>query len=99
MARYDLYRNADGDSYFLDIQSDLLGHLNTRVVVPLLPPNLAPTPGRRLNPSFVIAGKNYVMVTQFMSAVSASELPEAQGDLYHHHDDIVAALDLLFHGF
>jgi toxin CcdB len=99
MARYDLYPNVEGDAYLLDVQCDLLGHLNTRVVVPLLPPNIAPMPGRRLNPIFIIDGKDYVMVTQFISAVTNSELRQANGNLSKHHDDIVAALDMLFQGF
>ncbi|MFA6156595.1 CcdB family protein [Mesorhizobium sp.] len=99
MARYDFYRNADGNGYLLDVQSDLLGGLSTRVVIPLMPPNIAPIPGRRLNPTFAINGKDHVMVTQFMSAFTASELPDAEGNLSKHHDDIVAALDMLFQGF
>jgi toxin CcdB len=99
MARYDLYRNAEGYGYLLDVQSDLLEGLGTRVVIPLMPPNIAPVPGRRLNPTFAIDGKDHVMVTQFISALTASELPDAEGNLSRHHDDIVAALDMLFQGF
>lgn len=99
MARYDLYRNDREGIYLLDVQADLLDHLNTRVIVPLLPPDVAPAPGRRLNPAFVIEGKKYIMVTQFVSALSTPELPPATGNLSRHHDDIVAALDMLFQGF
>ena len=99
MARYDLYRNSEGNGYLLDVQSNLLEGLSTRVVVPLIPPNTAPVPGRRLNPTFTIDGKDHVMVTQFMSALTASELPDAEGNLSRHHDDIAAALDMLFQGF
>lgn len=99
MARYDLYRNAEGYGYLLDVQSDLLEGLGTRVVVPLMPPNIAPVPGRRLNPTFAIDGKDHVMVTQFISALTATELADAEGNLSKHHDDIVAALDMLFQGF
>lgn len=49
MARYDFYRRAEGDGYLLDVQADLLKSLNTRVVIPLMPPNMAPVPGRRLD--------------------------------------------------
>ncbi|CAM5429606.1 hypothetical protein TMEC54S_03045 [Thauera mechernichensis] len=38
MARFDVYRNSAGEGFLLDVQADLLSHLNTRVVVPLLPP-------------------------------------------------------------
>jgi toxin CcdB len=99
MARYDIYRYPDDDGYLLDVQSDLLAHLNTRVVVPLLPPKVAPKPGRRLNPVFAINAKNYVMVTQFMSSFTAMELGDAAGNLSRHHDEIVAATDMLFQGF
>ncbi|TPJ67329.1 MULTISPECIES: CcdB family protein [unclassified Mesorhizobium] len=99
MARYDLYRNSDGNGYLLDVQSDLLERLSTRVVIPLMPPDIAPVPGRRLNPTFPIDGKDHVMVTQFMSALTASELLDAEGNLSRHHDDIVAAIDMLFQGF
>ncbi|TPM46948.1 plasmid maintenance protein CcdB [Mesorhizobium sp. B2-3-2] len=81
------------------VQSDLLEGLSTRVVIPLMPSNIAPVPGRRLNPSFAINGRDHVMVTQFMSALTASELPDAEGNLSRHPDDIVAALGMLFQGF
>jgi len=99
MARYDFHRSEGSDGYLLDVQSDLLERLDTKVVVPLLPPDMAPVPGRRLNPIFRIGGKDHVMVTQFISALTASELRAAEGNLARHHDDIVAALGMLFQGF
>jgi hypothetical protein len=39
------------------------------------------------------------MVTQFASAVRASELEEPVASLEHQHGRIVAALDMLFQGF
>ncbi|TIU84565.1 MAG: hypothetical protein E5W01_16760 [Mesorhizobium sp.] len=47
----------------------------------------------------MINGSDHVMVTQFMSALMAFELPAAEGNLSSRHDDIVAALDMLFQGF
>lgn len=99
MARYDFYLNTESGGYLLDVQSDILEGLSTRVVVPLMPPKIAPVPGRRLNPTFAINGKDHVMVTQFVSAFSVSELRNPEGNLSRHHDDIVAALDMLFQGF
>ncbi|ESY12876.1 CcdB family protein [Mesorhizobium sp. C386A] len=99
MARYDFYRSTESDGYLLDVQSDMLEGLSTTVVVPLMPPEIAPLPGRRLNPTFAINGKDLVMVTQFVSAFSASELRMPEGNLSRQHDDIVAALDMLFQGF
>jgi toxin CcdB len=99
MSRYDLYRAPDGDDYFLDVQANLVGVLNTRVVVPVLRPRVAPFPARRLNPIFEINKQKYVMVTQFISAVAASELGEVKDNLRQHHDQIISALDMLFQGF
>ncbi|WP_227510191.1 CcdB family protein, partial [Marinobacter excellens] len=61
MARFDIFENKDGAGYLLDVQSDLLSGLNTRVVVPLLPKSSAPTPAQRLNPVFNIEGQEVVM--------------------------------------
>ena len=51
MARFDVFENKSGAGFLLDVQSDLLGGLNSRVVVPLLPKALAPSPAHRLNPA------------------------------------------------
>ena len=56
MARYDIFARVEGDGYFLDCQADLLSHLNTRFVVPLLAPDIAPKPAGRLNPQFFVDG-------------------------------------------
>jgi toxin CcdB len=56
MARFDVYRNAGGTGYLLDVQSDLLRGFNTRVVVPLLPLTEFPKPAKRLNPVFEVEG-------------------------------------------
>ena len=81
------------------MQTDLLYGLHTRVVVPLLPEENAPRPARTLNPVFEIAGTGHVMATQFLSAVPASILRTAVGNLRDHSDDVTRALDMVFHGF
>ncbi len=97
--RYAVHPNLQGPGYLLDVQSEVLQSLNTRIVVPLLPRADAPIPAARLNPVFTIAGSDYVMVTQFMAAVPLSSLQEPEGSLLAQHDRIVAALDMLFQGF
>lgn len=98
MARFDIYPNPDGAGYLLDIQADLLGGLNTRVVVPLLPVDAAPAPAKRLNPVFDIHSERHVMVTQFLSAVPASILRTSVASLAQHDTDITGALDILLTG-
>ncbi|TVS19338.1 MAG: plasmid maintenance protein CcdB, partial [Gammaproteobacteria bacterium] len=74
MARFDVFENEGGAGYLLDVQSDLLSGLNTRVVVPLLPQFSAPSPAQRLNPVFSIEDQKLVMATQYMAAVPEKEL-------------------------
>ncbi|NGX16813.1 CcdB family protein [Wenzhouxiangella sp. XN24] len=99
MARFDIFKNEDEAGYLLDVQSDLLSGLNTRVVVPLLPQSSAPSPAQRLNPVFRIEGQELVMATQYMAAVPAGELRSRVGSLAEKQDEISTALDMLFLGF
>lgn len=99
MARFDIFENEGGGGYLLDVQSDLLSGLNTRVVVPLLPQSSAPSPAQRLNPVFSIEGQDLVMATQYMAAVSKGELRSHVGSLAEQQGEISAALDMLFLGF
>lgn len=99
MGRFLVYKNPDGEGYLLDVQADLLNHLNTRVVVPLLPAESAPMPATTLNPLYEIEGKRVVMATQFMAAIPASMLRVPVHNLADSRNEITAALDLLFQGF
>jgi toxin CcdB len=99
MARFDVYRNPDGNGYLLDVQADLLAHLNTRLVVPLLPSSIAPKPAETLNPGFEIAGERLVMATQFMAAVPTSILRDPTTNLRSPRDAVVAPIDFLMQGF
>ena len=69
MARFHVHANAEGGGLLLDVQANLLSHLNTCVVVPLLPLQQAPKPAKVLNPVFEIDGANYLMTTQFLANV------------------------------
>ncbi|RWA68166.1 CcdB family protein [Mesorhizobium sp.] len=100
MARYDVFAAGGIEGgYLLDVQSDLLDNFKTRVVVPLLPLSSAPPPMRRLHPVFEINGRKLVMATHLIATVAATELAENRLNLTNHHDEIVAALDMLFQGF
>ncbi|WCE28897.1 CcdB family protein [Vibrio sp. SCSIO 43137] len=99
MARLDVFRNSGGDGYLLDLQSDLLHGLNTRVVAPLMYLSDAPIPAKRLNPVFEVEGHEVVMVTQYLASVSEIELKEYVTDLRSRHKEVVDALDMLYLGF
>jgi len=99
MARFEVYKNPDGEGCLLDVQADLLNHLNSRVVVPLLPLAIAPKPAKILNPCFEIAGESLMMATQFMAAVPANILRTPIASLQAERDVVVAAVDFLMQGF
>jgi toxin CcdB len=99
MARYDVFLGPAAGSYLLDVQTDLIDHLRTRVVVPLLPVATTPPPVRKLNPTFEIGGHKFVMATHLIATVPTAELGDSRINLVKHHDQIVGALDMLFQGF
>ena len=101
MAQFDVHIDRKGKLYplLLDVQADLLSHLDTRTVVPLAPRRRYPArPIKRLNPVIMFHGTEYVAVFQELAAIAASELGDIQGSLASHRTELVAALDLLFTG-
>ena len=99
MARFDVYNNPHSSGYLLDVQTDLLDPLNTRVVVPLLPASIAPEPARHLNPLFTVNGQKVQMATQFIAAVPVSLLTDPVAQVPDEFAEITGALDFLFQGF
>ncbi|HEY4193768.1 MAG TPA: CcdB family protein [Mesorhizobium sp.] len=99
MARYDVFSNPTGPGYLLEVQADLLEDLNTRVVVPLVPHDVKLKAVRRLNPVFMIEGRQYVLFTHLIATIPAVRLTGPRTNLIRHHDEIVTALDMLFQGF
>lgn len=99
MARFDVYARRDGHGLVLDCQADVLSRqLDTRFVVPLLPPTSAPLPARRLNPLFDVDGESYVMVTQFAATMSVRDLGARVTSLLGDDFTITSALDFLMCG-
>ena len=101
MPRLDVYPmpGKGRDGYVVDVQADLLSHLATRIVVPLLSEDTAPRPITELNPVFEILGQRCVMVTQATASIPGRELKRAVASLTDHHDHIMRALDILLLGF
>ncbi len=85
--------------YVVDVQADLLEHLRTRTVVPLIPEKDASERIRDLNPVFEVAGVRHVMITQALATVPTRELQHLTTSLDGHHDEITRALDILFTGY
>jgi toxin CcdB len=104
MAQFDVYRNSNAASraripYLLDVQSDLLDILATRVVVPLCKPEvLGGKPAERLNPEFEVEGRKVLMLAPEMAGVPRKALGEHVGNLASHRRAIIGALDLVLTG-
>ncbi len=99
MAKYDVYPGLPGQGFLIDVQADLFDGLNTRIVAPLMPVEIAPSQGKRLNPTFEIEGQAYSMVSQYISAVPVSQLKDPVTNLSDQFWEISDALDMLFQGF
>lgn len=85
--------------YLLDVQSDLLDPLATRVVVPLAKPEvLKGRLAERLNPVFEVGGRKVVMLAPELAGVPGRLLGERIDNLSSRRNAIVAALDLVFAG-
>lgn len=105
MARFEVLRNggshADDVPYLLDVQSDLLHGLGTRVVVPLrrrdrFPASRIP---QRLTPVFEIEGIACLLETPKLAAVPLRLLKQPVCSLATEQAVITGALDFLFQGF
>lgn len=99
MARYDVYDSPSGAGYLLDVQASLLEDFATRVVIPLVPYTAKMKIVRRLNPVFIVNGKQFALFTHLIATVPMARLGDARTNLDARHDDIVSALDMLFQGF
>jgi toxin CcdB len=108
MAAFDLHRLAEieGGGLVVDVQSDLIDVLDTRVVVPLLPIGGAPKRAARLNPVLALPASAFsgpdgsvALFPQFIAAVPRGALGPPVGSLADERDRIRDALDMLFLGF
>jgi toxin CcdB len=99
MARFDVHRLRSGDGLVLDCQADLLSHLQTRFVVPLMPPEHGPERAARLNPLFNVEGVALAMYTQYAGAMQKNELGSVITSINDHDTEILAAIDMLITGY
>jgi len=105
MARFEVFRNSGphaGDApYLLDVQSEVLYALETRVVVPLRRRDrfpAVPLP-ERLMPMLEIEGVACLMETPKLASVPLRLLKSPVVSLADRHMAIIGALDFLFQGY
>ena len=87
MAQFSIYRNKNPRTkadipFLLDVQSDLLDHLDTRVVIPLVKAkSFGGPPSEALKPVFDIGGERFILLTPMLAGISRKELGTAAGSL------------------
>jgi len=104
MAQFDVCLNPNPDSapavpYLLEVQSDLLEPVSTRVVAPLALLSERGEPAKYLNPVFEIEGVQVVMVTEQIAGIPKRALGEMLLTLEVQRDQVMDAIDFLFRGF
>lgn len=105
MAQFTVYRNRNPHTrsafpLLVDIQSDLLEDLQTRVVIPLTKvAALAKKPLSHLTPTLAFDGENYVLMTPQLAGIARTDLGALVGSLANERPTIVAAMDFLLTGF
>ena len=102
--QYDVYPNPSPRlrevyPYVVDVQSDLLKALATRMVMPLalttLPPESMP---RRLCPMVAVGGQNLMLVPFEAAPLDKRHLKSKLASLRDRADDILAAMDAVISG-
>jgi toxin CcdB len=105
MPQFAVHRNRNSATkarfpLLLDVQTNLLEALGTRVVIPLTPLSAVTkrTTMQTLTPVCLVDGKHYVLVTPQLAGIATKELGPQIADLSPDRQAIIDALDLLFVG-
>jgi len=104
MHQFVAYKNKNASTsqqypFLLDIQNDLLDDLRTTVVIPLSPSALVSDfTLSKLNPTLLIEGECYTLMTQDLAGISRAQLGSDGVDLSHLRTEFLAAIDFLISG-
>ena len=103
MSQFAVYANADAASkkripYLLDVQSDLIETVGSRVVVPLITAERAGGVIERLMPRLSVDDQPLVMDTTQIMGIPVHMLGKQMANLSHERRAIIDAIDMLTHG-
>lgn len=104
MSQFSVYRNNGANKayypYIINVQSELLDGLESRVVIPLADIDLVQYELKKLTPIFMIEGRKYFLMTNLITSVPAKILRDDYFvcDALHRRNEILAAMDLLITG-
>ncbi len=104
MSQFSLYLNNDKSTatvypYFVEVQSEMLSTLNTRIVIPLTPVEvLENKPPSHLCPVIHIDEGDFVILTHQMASVPTKLLRDPVNNLSTFRNEIIASIDFLITG-
>ncbi|EGJ4979583.1 CcdB family protein [Escherichia coli :H19] len=102
--QFTIYSNTGKSSvypFLLDVTSDIIGQLNRRIVIPLLPVEKYPGSTRleRLIPLVRLTDdKEYAVMTHEMASIPARSLGALFCDASPYRTEVKAAIDFLLDG-
>lgn len=93
-------RNKQAYPYFIDVQSDMLAHLNTRLVMPLTQKANSNSQVKALTPVVTIEQVNYVVLTTMITTTDVKNLTDGDAvmDASYLRDQLVSAIDMMILG-
>jgi len=103
MSAFKIHRNNSSSSehypYVVDVQSELLSGLETRLAIPLvLSSEIAGKTIKNLNPIIEIDQNLYIVLTQQMAAIPKSVLGEELEEINIDRNQILSSIDFLITG-
>jgi toxin CcdB len=104
MPQFTVYKNKNPATratypFLLDVQTNLLNDLQTRVVIPLTKASgLTKKPIKNLMPTLLIEGDSYQLLTPQLAGILKSDLGATVANAGMYRDDIISALDFLITG-
>lgn len=101
MAQFEVYKNENPLTnekipYLLDIQNDVVKHLNTRVVIPLSRDKKI---FKGLIKELIVNDEKVYLITSQMGTVLINELKTKVCSLESEKEEIKNAIDFLIYGF
>ncbi|MCC8380449.1 CcdB family protein [Xenorhabdus sp. PB30.3] len=102
--QFTVYRNTGRTTIYpllLDVTSDIIGQLNRRIVIPLLPIEKYPDnnrPDRMIPLVRLIDDKEYAVMTHELASIPVRSLGTEFCDATQYRDRIKAAMDFIFDG-
>ncbi|EGU4505449.1 plasmid maintenance protein CcdB [Salmonella enterica] len=104
MKQFIVYKNKSRNKqmypYFINVQSDMLAHLNTRLVMPLTQKANSNSQVKALTPVVTIEQVGYVVLTTMITTTDVKNLKDGDAvmDASYLRDQLVSAIDMMILG-